>query len=137
MGELEIPTGAQVMRIRYQNDRDNKPAPLAGWIVEENGSPVFKTILHVYMDAPYLSPELLGSDLDHELHSYPLTINLSGALTFLPDGRLQIEQKNTEALSITTSISMPALFNAGVGNMTLNIPQGGINLNYAGMPIKQ
>lgn len=133
------PTGPQFMRIRYTCEVNNCTAPdyglTKGWIVEkEDGSGAeYITELDLYLDAPRLDPEAIGLKLSHNLHSYPMNLKLAGDLTFLADGRLQIEQISQEAMPLevlaeTTGISV---------NLYVEIPAGGTVLNYLSEPIKQ
>lgn len=133
-----IATGPQVMRIRYQEDEDgNRTEPVTGWIRDGGDGPVFETTLDLYLSAPYLAPEAIGIQLKHDLYSYPLTLKLSGDVTFLDDGRLQIEQINVEAPDdIKVDISLDDNGVLKAASMTLGIPQGGANLNYLSNPIK-
>src|SRR5690554_7855562 len=93
------PTGPQFMRIRYTCEANNCTAPdyglTKGWIVEkEDGSDAeYITELDLYLDAPRLDPEAIGLKLSHNLHSYPMNLKLTGDLTFLADGRLQIRSE--------------------------------------------
>ncbi|EKF73120.1 hypothetical protein A11A3_15242 [Alcanivorax hongdengensis A-11-3] len=135
LGEQTIPTGPQVMRVRYQKDGSgNRTQPVTGWIRNGDDGPIFETTLDLYLSAPYLEPKALGLTLNHDLYSYPLTLKLSGPVTFLDDGRLQIGLVNVEAPdSIKVNLS---LIGIGAANMTLAIPNGGVNLNYVSTPVK-
>ncbi|MCH2552928.1 MAG: Ig-like domain-containing protein [Alcanivorax sp.] len=137
LGDVTIPTGAQVMRIRYQEDGNgNRTQPVTGWIRETPGGPVFETSLDLYLSAPYLEPAALGLTLAHDLYSYPLSLDLVGDVTFLDDGRLQIEQRNQAAQSIEVDITFSRGGSVAAANMTLGIPEGGVFLNYISTPIK-
>jgi hypothetical protein len=137
-GESEIPTGPQVMRIRYDgNGASGKP--INGYIrTNAQGVTVLDITLDVYLDAPELEPHALGLTMAHDLHSYPLSLQLSGPVTLLEDGRMIIEQANVVASSdIDVSIGLE-LFGVliGAANMQLGIPQGGIALRYLGAPMR-
>lgn len=135
LGEDTIPTGAQVMRVRYEDRGSGRVEPVTGWIRDTDDGPVFETSLDVYMSAPYLAPEALGITLQHDLYSYPLTLELSGDVTFLPDGRMQIQQVNVTAPdNIVVNLS---LLGIGAASMTMAIPQNGVNLNYSSSTIKE
>lgn len=138
------PTGPQLMRIRHTCDAQegNCDAPdygrVKGWIVDGQDSPRFLTNLNLYLDAPGLSPQvkILGipTDLTHNLHSYPLDLQLEGDVTFLEDGRLQIEQISQNAMPLevvlgNVPLGLPAAIYVG-------IPAGGAFLNYLSEPIK-
>jgi hypothetical protein len=130
-----IPTGPQIMRIRYQDDGfGNRTEPVTGWIRNTVDGPVLDIELDVYLSAPDLEPEALGLTLTHDLYSYPLSLSLSGPVTLLPDGRMRIEQVNvTTPDSIDVNIS---LIGIGAASMSLGIPEGGVRLDYISKPIK-
>ena len=137
LGDVTIPTGAQVMRIRYQEDGNgNRTQPVTGWIRETPDGPVFETRLDLYLSAPYLEPAALGLTLAHDLYSYPLSLDLVGDVTFLDDGRLRIEQRNQAAQSVEVDITFRRDGEVAAANMTLGIPPGGVFLNYISAPIK-
>ena len=137
LGDFTIPTGAQVMRIRYQEDGNgNRTQPVTGWIRETPDGPVFETRLDLYLSAPYLEPAALGLTLAHDLYSYPLSLDLVGDVTFLDDGRLRIEQRNQAAQSVEVDITFRRDGEVAAANMTLGIPPGGVFLNYISAPIK-
>src|SRR5690606_13965419 len=116
-------TGPQVMRLRYApDDNGERTRPIPGWIRTGPTGPVFETSLDLYLDAPYLHPPL---GLSHNLKSYPLDgLSLSGPITFLEDGRMQIEQVSLGGLPINVSIA------GGAASVNLRIPEGGVNLTY-------
>ncbi|HBP68901.1 MAG TPA: hypothetical protein DD717_11875 [Alcanivorax sp.] len=97
---------------------------------------MFETSLDLYLSAPYLEPAALGLTLAHDLYSYPLSLDLVGDVTFLDDGRLQIEQRNQAAQSIEVDITFSRGGSVAAANMTLGIPEGGVFLNYISTPIK-
>ena len=100
--------------------------------------PRFLTELDLYLDAPKLAPEvvILGitSELTHNLHSYPLNLQLAGDVTFLDDGRLQIEQISQNKLALGVDLGgVPLGLAAGI---YVAIPAGDTFLNYISTPIK-
>ena len=138
------PTGPQLMRIRYTCDAadGNCAAPdygrVKGWIVEGQDGPQFLTELDLYLDAPKLAPEVviigITSELTHNLHSYPLNLQLAGDVTFLDDGRLQIEQISQNKLELGVDLGgVPLGLPAGI---YVAIPAGDTFLNYISTPIK-
>ncbi|MEP1895723.1 Ig-like domain-containing protein [Alloalcanivorax venustensis] len=132
-----IATGPQIMRIRYQEDGNgNRNQPVTGWIRETPEGPVFETSLDIYLSAPYLEPSAAGLTLSHDLYSYPLSLDLVGDVTFLDDGRLQIEQRNQAEQDVEVSISLDDGGVIKAADMTLGIPEGGVFLNYISTPIK-
>lgn len=126
----EIPTGPQVMRLRYaKDDVGRRIEPITGWIRDGGDGPRFEATLDLFLDAPYLTPPL---SLPHNLYNYPLDgVQVSGPITFLEDGRMQIEQVSLGALPIDVSIA------SGAASVKLLIPEGGINLTYISAPVKQ
>ena len=126
----EIPTGPQAMRLRYApDDNGDRTQPIPGWIRTGASGPVFEASLDLFLDAPYLHPPL---GLSHNLKSYPLNgVSVSGPITFLEDGRMQIEQVSLGELPINVSIA------GGAASVNLRIPEGGVNLTYISAPVKQ
>jgi len=136
LGDVTIATGPQVMRIRYEDRGEGRTEPVTGWIRQGDDGPVFETNLDIFLTAPYLEPKALGLTLEHELYSYELSLRLVGDVTFLDDGRLQIEQRSQQARSISTAIQFRRDGAVDAANMTLGIPAGGVFLNYISTPIK-
>ncbi|MBM7335231.1 MAG: Ig-like domain-containing protein [Alcanivorax sp.] len=130
-----IATGPQIMRIRYEDRGNGRTEPVTGWIRETPDGPVFETNLDIYLSAPYLRPSAAGLQLSHDLYSYPLSLNLVGDVTFLEDGRLQIEQRNQQEQDVVVNIDL--IDNViKAADMTLGIPANGVFLNYVSAPIK-
>lgn len=127
------PTGPQLMRMRYQKDANgNRTELIDGYIRETPNGPIFTTKVDLYLDAPYLRPTL---NLSHNLHSYELpTMELAGPITFFEDGRMQIEQYNTNEIFIYTKIGR--IGSSGLLEPTLKIPPYGNYLNYTSRIIK-
>lgn len=137
-----VPTGPQIMRIRYaDNGSGQRTEPVTGWIEQTAQGPVFTTELDMYLDAPYLRPDALGIELPHNQHSYELNdVKLSGAVTFLPDGRMQIEQLNVDpdgAGPENGSIPINVSIGGGVAGMNMAIPEKGIRIRYLSSTIKE
>ena len=147
---LPAPTGPQLMRIRYDCDANpaaNTPCAagaqgrVKGWIIEGANEPQFVTRLNLYLDAPQLEPvAVLGGAAQaftHNLHSYPLTLGLSGTVSFLDDGRLEIHQLSTETLPVDVYLGgMVADLVVGVDAIHMQIPEGRTELNYVSEPVK-
>jgi methionine-rich copper-binding protein CopC len=106
LGTLENPTGPQIMRMRNRIDEQGNSIPGIGYILwdETEQQAMFQSTMNVYLDAPGLKPEILGLELETNLHSYPLTIELYGPVTFLPDGRMNIELKNMNQVDIDVAV---------------------------------
>jgi len=104
-------TGPQILRMRYAKDdpgcEENcaRSGLIPGIIIEgEDGRPVFKTRAELTLDAPNLHVPLEGV-LQHNLYSYPFTLELAGPITFFDDGRMQIEQRNTNVPEIDVLVT--------------------------------
>ena len=148
----ETPTETQYMRMRYncvawpedaenycgkQNpdgsyvyDEIERQGLIPGWIVKTENGPEFRANVDLYLDAPSMHIVAGGS---HNQHSYPITMELSGPVTFLPDGRMVINQINANDIEVNVILSVllskPEIY--------LKIPVGGVKLQYLGEPIKQ
>lgn len=103
----EIATGPMLMRIRYAEDDEGRRVPPAGRILtSDDGQLTFETTLNVYLDAPYLDPSIGPADLGHNLRSYPINnLELSGPITFLNDGRMQIALENVNPVPIDVAVT--------------------------------
>lgn len=143
--EAESSTGPQVLRMRYAKDDPqcetdcarNKPIP--GIIIEnDNGEPVFKTEAELLLDAPRLSAISSANGdpigLEHNLFSYPFTLDLKGSVEFFDDGRMNITQLNDQAPG---EITVDALALGAVElEIPLVIPVDGLYLNFLSNPMK-
>ena len=152
LSDIETPTETQYMRMRthcvaWPEDADNycgktnadgsyvydnwdRQGLIPGWIVKTDNGPEFRADVDLYLDAPYMHITLDGS---HNQHSYPLTMNLAGPVTFLPDGRMVIEQLNANNIEVDVDLNILGL----TPSIYLEIPAGGVKLQYLGEPIKQ
>lgn len=127
LGWKEEPTGPQIMRIRYNRDQQGKMVPPVGYITENDaGQATFTTELNLYLDAPELNPMGLGTNL----HSLPLTMKLSGPVTFMDDGRMEVQLSNTEVVNINVEIG------GSLAKVFLEIQQGDLSLNLVSRLIK-
>lgn len=130
---LETPTGPQIMRMRHEYDETTgEYVPSKGYIEWDPnfangdgtfGKSVFTSTMRVYLDAPGLEPKLLGIGLSTNLHSYPMTIELSGPINFLPDGRMEILLENTNNVDIDIKIA------AGTASVDLEIRPGDLAIS--------
>lgn len=125
---IESPTGTQVMRMRHPEDGGLIP----GWIVATDQGPEFRADVDLYLDAPYLEAPLGGQ---HNQHSYPLTMELTGPVTFLPNGRMVINQVNGNVIPI--SVELTQLLGFLGASIHLQIPAGAVKLQYLGVPLKR
>lgn len=108
-------TGTSVMRVREPG------GPVTGYIVDRNGTPTMVAALDLYMDAPDMSI-LLSS---HDLHSKPLSVQLEGPVTFLPDGRIAIALANTADLPVEVKVDAPLGLG---GTVKMIVPAGEMKL---------
>lgn len=130
----DVSTGVSILRLRESD------GPIMGYIVQEEGvdEPQFIAQLNLYMDAPDMRIQvdipLLGGliTVNHNLHSLPLTALVKGPITFMPDGRLVIEQSNVAAMNLTINITSIA----GNGSIGLRIPADTMRLRLIGAPLK-
>lgn len=132
LAEIEEPTGPQIIRMTYGEPTEDNPLGLVEGLISEgsDGRPYFSTVANLTLDAPNLAP--LEGIAEHNLYSYPIQLLLDGPITFFDDGRMQIEQRNTAAAPINVQIG-----GGGVADIPLQIPEGGIYLNFISNPIKE
>ncbi|GGE76943.1 hypothetical protein GCM10011533_31610 [Streptosporangium jomthongense] len=166
LGPSESNTGPQILRMRYQEPTENNPMGLVeGRIVTgENGGPRFQVDADLLLDAPNLDLPIEGL-LAHNLFSYPFKLELDGPITFFDDGRMQIEQRNSNTPLITVDVAgsnnatsgllgfvscLGSIFTGGGlsaceelanGNgkavqLPLKIPPQGVYLNFISNPVK-
>ncbi|WP_133493065.1 Ig-like domain-containing protein [Alcanivorax sp. 24] len=131
-------SGAQVMRMRYEEDENGqRTMPVTGHITNgPNGKPLLKATVDLYVDAPELSEVgLQFNEPSHSLISYPITMELSGEVSFLDDGRMLIDQYNLNPVDIDIRVQVPD--GSWGGSMLLRIPAYGNRLQYISSPIKQ
>ena len=106
--------------------------PTDTFIVATDQGPEFRADVDLYLDAPYLEAPLGGQ---HNQHSYPLTMELTGPLTFLPNGRMVINQVNGNVIPI--SVELTQLLGFLGASIDLQIPAGAVKLQYVGVPLKR
>ena len=134
-----VPTGPQIMRLRYGVNPGNgglRDQPITGVIVQTAGGPVLRATLEAYLDAPALNPTvnvIATVPLSHNLHSYPLTIQVSGPVSFLPDGRMLATLSNDTAIPIDVHVSA---FQVLTGDLFIAIPAGSLDMQGVSSPIK-
>jgi len=100
-----------------------------GYIIwnEETEQLNFIIELDVYMDSPNMHVTL---DLSHNLHSYPITMDLQGPIEFADDGRMVISLANKNNIDIDVSIG------GGTATMTLELVPGAVSLQQISLPMK-
>lgn len=132
-------TGLSVLRLRETG------GPITGYIVQEDGveAPQFVAQLNLYMDAPDMEIRPDSAFLDslssvaHDLRSKPLTAVVKGPITFMPDGRIVIEQSNVTPIDITINVTATVpLSPLQTGAISLRIPAGAMKLRLIGNPLK-
>jgi hypothetical protein len=136
-------TNTQVIRMRYSEDPSCENMPgcprnqlVRGVIVEgDNGQPVFKTRAELMLDAPDMEIPLSGT---HDLYATKFYFDLEGNVTFFDDGRMQIEQRNTNLVDINVRANTLGVPGAGLItiNLPLQIPKDGTYLNFISNPVK-
>ncbi|HTR52735.1 MAG TPA: Ig-like domain-containing protein [Kofleriaceae bacterium] len=120
---ISTDTGTSIMRLR-----EPQSGPIMGYIVDHNG-PTFVTELNLYMDAPDMSLPLTT----HDLHSKPLTVDLSGPVTFMPDGRIAISVANTADVPVTVNTNTDIV---GNGAVDMIVPAGYMKLQLVSPPVR-
>ncbi|WP_370202622.1 Ig-like domain-containing protein [Alloalcanivorax venustensis] len=128
-------SGPQILRMRYSGAE--KDQPITGWISEQNQSAELSMDMRLYVDAPYAS-DWSPLDFPVSLISYPIEMNLEGGVTFLDDGRMEVEQYNTNLIDLYGELwgSSGQIPGQPVGYMDLFIPEHGSRINMISEPIK-
>ena len=128
----DVPTATMVMRPKYPVVNGKTEVP-TGYIIwnEEEGRLNFKIDLDIYMDNPFMS--VLGGLVSHNLHSYPIKAKLQGPLTFLDDGRMNIELSNLNQIELDVKLD---IIGAGIAGMVLAIEPGDMSLQQISQPMK-
>lgn len=158
-------TGPQILRMTYGTPTEDNPMGLVEGVIKEgpDGAPIFVTTADLTLDAPDLTVPLEGA-LRHNLYSYPFSLELDGRITFFDDGRMQIEQRNSNVPALDVLVTSDnALVSAGINLATcvfslfsdcggllgestastgavkipLQIPGEGVYLNFISNPIKE
>src|SRR5690554_555300 len=161
-------TGPQLLRMRYADlNGDGDRTDLIPGVISSDldGNPRFTTSVDLLLDAPALELPL-GDVLAHNLFSYPIQLDLGGSITFFDDGRMQIEQRNSNTPPITVAVQiendllsgtvtfincLSGLFtldfskceqlvsgeSEGAVVIPLEIPKNGVYLNYISNPVKE
>lgn len=128
----DVPTATMVMRPKYPvvNGKTEVPTGYIIWNEEENRLN-FKIDLDIYMDNPFMS--VLGGIVSHNLHSYPIKAKLQGPLTFLDDGRMNIELSNLNQIKLKVVLDIAG---TGLAGMVLAIEPGDMSLQQISQPMK-
>ncbi len=133
---LYASSGAQLLRMRYEeDDQGNRTKPITGWIRQSENGPILTASVDVYMDGLELSQVgLQFNDPTHTLNSYTFRMDLSGPVKFLDDGRMLVQQFNTNPVDIDVRVQVPD--GSWGGSLLLRIPEGGNHLQYVSETIK-
>lgn len=131
----DIDTGVNIFRLRQESAQ-----PVRGYIVEDGDNPgksLFVSQFHLYMDSPDMVITYPLATITHDLQSKPFILNFLGELTFLEDGRIEIDAQNVNVVSINVNIAA-SIFISGTqnGSMTMNIPAGDMKMRLLSNPIK-
>lgn len=125
-------TGPQVMRMRYSGSNRNQP--IVGWISEQSQGAIMSMNMDLYLDAPHaIDWAPVNNPLD--MISYPISMSLEGAVDFLDDGRMEVEQYNTNLINIDLELWSTSSGDKA-GYMDLFIPEYGSRINMISEPIK-
>jgi hypothetical protein len=115
---INISTDTETTIIRV---REPQGGPVTGYIYDNGGTPTMTVSLELYMDAPNMSIPLAS----HDLHSKPLSVTLSGPVTFLPDGRISIGLTNTADVPVEVNVDATIL----TGSVQMVVPKGQMKLS--------
>ena len=139
-------TGPQFLRMRFSQDNlSTRNQPVTAYISTQQGQPTLEADLNLYLDVPYMTEYGIGSVRNaSNLRSYPINMHLTGSIRFLDDGRMIIEQRNTNLVNIYLKLHQGAAVIAndeaseGIlsGYADLFIPEYGSNLNFLSQSIK-
>ena len=133
-------TGPQILRMRYaDNDNDGYRDDLVeGWISysEAEGKTMLSATVDLYLDAPSVVDRggFGANDGSSNLNSLPITMKLTGPVTFLDDGRMVVQQYNTE--KITFPMRLLRIGNLELASQQGLIPREGSQLQYISDSIK-
>ena len=135
LGDSDVPTGTMIMRPRYPVV-DGKTVVPTGYIIwnEETEQLNFIIELDVYMDSPNMH---VTAGLSHNLHSYPISMDLQGPIEFADDGRMVISLANKNTIDINVLIADGnGDGEGGVAGMTLELVPGAVSLQQISLPMK-
>jgi hypothetical protein len=126
-----IDSGFQTMRMRYPQGEK----VIDGFIQEGSNGPELTASLDLYLDAPFLVEDITNrkniiASMHHNFYSYPVSMSLSGPVSFLEDGRMLVEQHNDNVLELHLRANTP------ITMVDFMIPKDGTFLRYISQPIK-
>ncbi len=151
-----VPSGEQIMRMRYAKDDPacvgtpsapcRRTQPITGWIKQgDDDKPMLTAEVDLYIDAPFIAPVIgdpVLSSLRHNLQSYPVTMSLTGPVSFLDDGRMVVQQRNENPIDIDMKVYTASIeggaqaYGIAMGRIPYRIPQEGVFLQMVSEPIK-
>jgi len=136
-GNTVTATGPQVMRLRYAVNPANgkRELPITGYIKDVGGVPTLSGTMDLYLDEPAMDPVLNGVSINHDLRSFPLTVSVSGPVSFLPDGRMLATLSNDADVNFAVALSPLSIYPSGTIN--LRIPARTMKMEGVSAPIKQ
>ncbi|WP_159661832.1 Ig-like domain-containing protein [Alcanivorax xiamenensis] len=127
-------TGKQILRMRYPASEN--AAPITGFISTKAGIPTLEVEVRLYAEAPFAAEYGISSLQNSiRIRSYPITMKMAGMVSFLDDGRMVVEQFNTNRVDILGKISGITRGIYG-GYLDLFIPEYGSFLRFTSTPIK-
>lgn len=136
-GIAPVRSGYQVMRMRYaKNTNGNRVDHIPATISDgADNEPQLNTSLDLYLDAPLLVRNIgltsNTSGTTNNFFSYPTHLDLTGNVSFLNDGRMRIDQRNTNSPSFKLRGYGPPLY------VNLAIPKNDAYLQYISAPVKR
>jgi len=132
---VEGASGAQILRMRYEEDADgNRTRPITGWINDVDGTLMLTADVDLYMDGVDLGTYFPINNPSHNLYSRPISMQLTGEVEFLNDGRMAISQYNLNDVDVEVRFYGT---NGGFqGNVPIKIPAYGTRINYISESIK-
>ncbi|WP_421705971.1 Ig-like domain-containing protein [Alloalcanivorax xenomutans] len=134
---LRTSTGPQYMRMRYTRDDGGTPSePVIGYIEQGDNGAILNVSVDLYLDAPEVRERQEALSVITNLISLPIDMNLSGPIHFLDDGRMQVDQINTEDMSIPFIAYGSVKSETGLSSLPLIVPKGESWLRYVSEPIK-
>ncbi len=139
-----VKSGPLALRLRHAldnpaNTSGPRTQPIIGLIKEgPDGKPVLSAELEAYLDTAELNPTVqslgLTVPLTHDVRSRPLLIQVSGPVSFLPDGRMLATLSNLNDIDVDIEVVALGLL---TGNIFLTIPSGSLIMEGVSGAIKK
>ncbi|UWN48425.1 hypothetical protein ASALC70_00605 [Alcanivorax sp. ALC70] len=129
-------SGPQYLRMRYaDNGAGSRSEPIIGWIKDGSDGPELSTSVDIYVEAPYIP--LFATPFPNPTHNfigYPISLNLTGPISFMDDGRMVVDQYNIDPVDLELRLNLPD--GSWGGSERLRIPERGNRIRYISEPIK-